>query len=1176
MTSLLSEQELVDCDTGYNMGCNGGLMDYAFEFIINNGGMDSEEDYPYRGVDDTCDQYKKNATVVSIDSYENVNSYNELALKKAVANQPVSVAIEGGGREFQLYSSGVFTGRCGTAMDHGVVAVGYAIGVVEGINKIVTGEMTSLLSEQELVDCDTGYNMGCNGGLMDYAFEFIINNGGTEEDYPYRGVDGTCDQYKKNAKVVSIDSYEHVNFYDELALKKAVANQPVSVAIEGGGREFQLYSSGVFTGRCGTAMDHGVVAVGYVTKNGHHYWIVRNSWGADWGERRIHQNRKKSGYRSFSAIGVVEGINKIVTGEMTSLLSEQELVDCDTGYNMGCNGGLMDYASEFIINNGGTEEDYPYRGVDGTCDQYKKNAKVVSIDSYEHVNSYDELALKKAVANQPVSVAIEGGGREFQLYSSVSFQSDFIHDLGKKGVFTGRCGTAMDHGVVAVGYGTKNGHHYWIVRNSWGADWGERRIHQNGKKSGYRSFSAIGVVEGINKIVTGEMTSLLSEQELVDCDTGYNMGCKGGLMDYAFEFIINNGGTEEDYPYRGVDGTCDQYKKNAKVVSIDSYEHVNSYDELALKKAVANQPGVFTGRCGTAMDHGVVAVGYVTKNGHHYWIVRNSWGADWGERRIHQNGKKSGYRSFSAIGVVEGINKIVTGEMTSLLSEQELVDCDTGYNMGCNGGLMDYAFEFIINNGGTEEDYPFRGVDGTCDQYKKNAKVVSIDSYEHVNSYDELALKKAVANQPVSVAIEGGGREFQLYSSVSFQSDFIHDLGKKGVFTGRCGTAMDHGVVAVGYGTKNGHHFWIVRNSWGADWGERRIHQNGKKSGYRSFSAIGVVEGINKIVTGEMTSLLSEQELVDCDTGYNMGCNGGLMDYASEFIIKNRGTEEDYPYRGVDGTCDQYKKNAKVVSIDSYEHVNSYDELALKKAVANQPVSVAIEGGGRKFQLYSSVSFQSDFIHDLGKKGVFTGRCGTAMDHGVVAVGYGTKNGHHYWIVRNSWGADWGERRIHQNGKKSGHRRNDDVNHVLPSDKERHSRGKTKNEELRLRRRYCKKEKARDNDDRSYVYPKEVVKETGNGSSYGRNDDGNHVHPSDKEQHSRGKTKNEELCLGFRYYKKEKGRDDDDNSYVYPKEVVKETGNGSSHRRNDDGNHVHPSDKERHSRGKTKNEELCL
>ena len=142
---------------------------------------------------------------------------------------------------------------------------------------------------------------------------------------------------------------------------------------------------------------------------------------------------------------------------------------------------------------------------------------------------------------------------------------------------------------------------------------------------------------------------------------------------------------------------------------------------------------------------------------------------------------------------MEGINKIVTGDLISL-SEQELVDCDNGYNQGCNGGLMDYGFEFIINNGGidTEEDYPYTARDGKCDQYRvrllvilckksvlglalidfsvffvqKNAKVVSIDGYEDVPVNDEKALQKAVANQPVSVAIEAGGREFQLYHSV--------------------------------------------------------------------------------------------------------------------------------------------------------------------------------------------------------------------------------------------------------------------------------------------------------------------------------------------------------------------------------------------------------------------------
>lgn len=72
--------------------------------------------------------------------------------------------------------------------------------------------------------------------------------------------------------------------------------------------------------------------------------------------------------------------------------------------------------------------------------------------------------------------------------------------------------------------------------------------------------------------------------------------------------------------------------------------------------------------------------------------------------------------AFSTVGAVEGINQIVTGELISL-SEQELVDCDKSYNQGCNGGLMDYAFEFIKNNGGidTEADYPYRAKYGTCD-----------------------------------------------------------------------------------------------------------------------------------------------------------------------------------------------------------------------------------------------------------------------------------------------------------------------------------------------------------------------------------------------------------------------------------------------------------------------------
>nr|GLL30368.1 senescence-specific cysteine protease SAG39-like [Ipomoea trifida] len=172
-------------------------------------------------------------------------------------------------------------GQCGCCWAFSAVAA------MEGITQLSTGKLISL-SEQELVDCDVkGEDEGCEGGLMDDAFQFIINNKGltTESNYPYQGTDGSCQKSKSSNSAAKITGFEDVPANSESALEKAVASQPVSVAIDASGMDFQFYSTGVFTGSCDTQLDHGVTAVGYgKAEDGTKYWLVKNSWGTSWGE----------------------------------------------------------------------------------------------------------------------------------------------------------------------------------------------------------------------------------------------------------------------------------------------------------------------------------------------------------------------------------------------------------------------------------------------------------------------------------------------------------------------------------------------------------------------------------------------------------------------------------------------------------------------------------------------------------------------------------------------------------------------------------------------------------------------------------------------------------------------------------------------------------------------------
>jgi len=158
-------------------------------------------------------------------------------------------------------------------------------GSLEAAYAMKTGNLVSL-SEQQLVDCSTAQgNMGCNGGLMDSAFQYIVSNKGitSEASYPYSATGPNKCASSGKATAATISTYKDVS-PTEAALLTAVAAQPVSVAIEADQEAFQFYSSGILTAACGRNLDHGVLAVGYGTASGTDYWIVKNSWGASWGE----------------------------------------------------------------------------------------------------------------------------------------------------------------------------------------------------------------------------------------------------------------------------------------------------------------------------------------------------------------------------------------------------------------------------------------------------------------------------------------------------------------------------------------------------------------------------------------------------------------------------------------------------------------------------------------------------------------------------------------------------------------------------------------------------------------------------------------------------------------------------------------------------------------------------
>ena len=221
----------------------------------------------------------------SMMGFRNKDNVNLRGLENVIPADPILDALP---KAVDWRGSGVTPvkdqGQCGSCWSFSTT------GALESAYYNKFGKLVSF-SEQQLVDCDNIKNgghgdRGCNGGLMDNAFSFIGKYGGlcSEDKYPYvSGVtttEGTCQKTCQLVTGSKIASFVDIKPDSDDAMMSALVKQTVSVAIEADSMDFQLYKSGVFTGKCGTNLDHGVLLVGYNPES----YILKNSWGTSWGD----------------------------------------------------------------------------------------------------------------------------------------------------------------------------------------------------------------------------------------------------------------------------------------------------------------------------------------------------------------------------------------------------------------------------------------------------------------------------------------------------------------------------------------------------------------------------------------------------------------------------------------------------------------------------------------------------------------------------------------------------------------------------------------------------------------------------------------------------------------------------------------------------------------------------
>uniref|UniRef100_A0A0E0M4L9 Uncharacterized protein n=1 Tax=Oryza punctata TaxID=4537 RepID=A0A0E0M4L9_ORYPU len=822
------------------------------------------------------------------------------------------------------------------------------VGAVEGINAIMTGNLLTL-SEQQVLDC-SGYG-SCSGGNTYNAFNYAVSNGITLDQcfnppttgenylyYPaYEAVQETCRFDPNKPPVVKIDDRKRGPYANEDALRALVYQQPVS---------------GVFTGPCGKSLNHAVLVVGYgETQDGVHYWIVKNSWGTDWGEKGyIRMIRDTSDNEGICGIAMypMYPTKKCPCPPARSMTKQLVVVFA-----------LLVAAAAMAM---AADEDVPLTDKDLETEEsmwslyerwrsvYAPSRDLSDMESRFEVFKVNARYISDFNKKKGMSYVL--GLNKFSDLTFDEFVSKYTGGKVDATAFATATSTPEEELPVGVPPATWDWRQHGAVTD----------VKDQGKCGSCWVFSAVGAVEGINAIMTGNLLTL-SEQQVLDCsNTGDCL--KGGDPRAALQYIVKNGITLDQcgkppyYPaYEAKKLACRTVAGKPPIVKVDAVKPVAN-TEAALLLKVFQQPisvgidasadwqhyktGVFTGRCKTApLNHGVVVVGYgvtTTPDKTKYWIVKNSWGKNWGE---------GGYiRMKRDVGTPGGL---------------------------C--GITTYATEDTSGRGSRR---------GTLNQRLGRSPLIG----------------EPQGGACISNARERGVGQRRFHSELRATVLEEHHVEDK---ASRSGALRDAELELDG---RLQRCLGALSSAEEAGLGDEKLEldvekrRDERKRSCWAFSSVGAVESAYAIATKKLLRL-SEQQVLDCSGAGD--CSGGYTSTVlSEFAVKKgialdaSGNPPYYPpYQAKKLAC-RTVAGKPVVKMDGAASVPSSNELALKQSVYKQPVSVLIEADSN-FQLY--------------KQGVYSGPCGTSVNHAVLAVGYGvTPDNTKYWIVKNSWNTTWGEK----------------------------------------------------------------------------------------------------------------------------------------------------------------------